>query len=280
MVDRKHVLPISTQAKVLNISRATVYTKARGASQRDLALMRVIDGLHLERPYLGTRGLLSELNRRRAPEVIGVGRKRMRTLMQKMGIAALCPKPGTSKPRVGHTVYPYLLRNRAITRANDVWALDTTYIPMRHGFVYLTAVVDVASRAVLSHRVATTLEAIHAVEVINAAFAKYGAPNIVNTDQGAQFTAQGFVDAVKRQGCQLSMDGKGAWRDNVFVERLWRTVKYERVYLSAYETVLEAKTDIAQYFVQYNQARCHSSLKDLTPLAYYFEHLPRTACAA
>jgi putative transposase len=175
----------------------------------------------------------------------------------------------------GHTIFAYLLRNRPITHSNDVWAMDTTYIPMREGFVYLTAVIDVHSRAVLAHRVATTLEASVAVEVLQAAFARYGAPNIVNTDQGSQFTAQAFVDTVKAKGCQISMDGKGAWRDNVFIERFWRTVKYERVYLTVYETVLEAKRDIAQFIDErYNTQRAHSSLEDKTPMSVYWAKLP------
>jgi putative transposase len=276
MIDRNHPLPISTQAKILNISRGSVYYQAKPTSEAELKLMRLIDGLHITHPFMGARGL------RRALLAKGhaVGRRHLGTLMRRMGIEAVCPKPGTSTKQPGHKIYPYLLRNRPITHSNDVWAMDTTYIPMRQGFVYLTAVIDVYSRAVLAQRVATTLEACHAVEVLQAAFAQYGTPNIVNTDQGSQFTAQAFVDAVHKRGCQLSMDGKGAWRDNVFIERFWWTVKYERVYLQVYESVLQAKTDIALYIQRYNEHRAHSSLQDQTPMRVYLEGLPRIRRAA
>lgn len=271
MIDRQHQLSISAQAKALNLSRGTVYYQPRDISDADLALMAEIDALHTDLPHMGARGLRREL----LAKGHLVGRRHIGTLMCRMGIEAVCPKPGTSKRCPGHIVYPYLLRNRPITHSNDVWAMDTTYIPMRQGFVYLTAVIDVYSRAVLAHRVATTLEASVAVEVLQAAFARYGAPNIVNTDQGSQFTAQAFVDAVKAKGCDLSMDGKGAWRDNVFIERFWRTVKYERVYLRVYETVLEANHDIAQFIdVRYNTERAHTSLEDKTPMSTYWAKLP------
>ena len=197
-----------------------------------------------------------------------------------MGIEALAPQPGTSQRAPGNKIYPYLLRNVAITRSNQVWALDTTYIPMARGFVYLTAVVDVASRRVLAHKVAITLEACHAREVIDAAFARYGTPEIVNTDQGSQFTAETFTEAVLAQGCKLSMDGRGAWRDNVFVERVWRSVKYERVYLKAYDSVSAARADIAEYLHWYNTGRSHSSLSDATPEQAYLDWLPKLAEAA
>lgn len=260
MIDRQHDLSISRQAHLLGISRGAVYYEPRPISSVDLALMHQIDRLHLAHPFMGTRMLMRQL--RAQGET--VGRCHVRTLMQRMGIRALCPQPGTSKPSPGHTIYPYLLRHVPITQANQVWALDTTYIPMAHGFAYLTAVVDVASRKVLTHKVACTLEACHAVEIIEEAFARFGTPHIVNTDQGSQFTAREFSQAVLGQGCQLSMDGKGAWRDNVFVERLWRTVKYERVYLHAYDTVTEARLSIADYLIWYNRERVHSSLLDVT----------------
>jgi putative transposase len=190
------------------------------------------------------------------------------------------PQPGTSKAAPGHTIYPYLLRKLAITRANQVWALDTTYIPMARGFVYLTAVVDVLSRRVLAHKVAITLEACHATEVIEQAFARYGTPEIVNTDQGSQFTAEEFTRVVLDQGCKLSMDGRGAWRDNVFVERLWRSVKYERVYLKAYDSVSAARADIADYLAWYNTHRSHSSLGRITPDEQYLAVLPPMRLAA
>ena len=213
-------------------------------------------------------------------EGIKVGRKHVTTLMQRMGIAALAPQPGTSKRAPGHKIYPYLLRKLPITRANQVWALDTTYIPMARGFVYLTAVVDVFSRRVLAHKVAITLEACHAKEIIEQAFARHGTPEIVNTDQGSQFTAKEFTRVVLEAGCRLSMDGRGAWRDNVFVERLWRSVKYERVYLKAYDSVSAARADIADYLAWYNAQRPHSSLERLTPHEKYLTTLPQLKLAA
>jgi putative transposase len=276
MIDRDHPLPITRQASLLGISRGAVYYLPRAPSDADDALMLRIDKLHLEHPFMGARMLRRQLH----GQGVDVGRRHITTLMRRMGIQALAPQPGTSKRCPGHKIYPYLLRNLLIERSNQVWALDTTYIPMARGFVYLTAVVDVASRRVLAHKVAITLEACHAKEVVEQAFARYGVPEIVNTDQGSQFTAEEFTDAVLGRGCQLSMDGRGAWRDNVFVERLWRSVKYERVYLKAYDSVSAARADIAEYVRWYNSARVHSSLADLTPDQHYFTKLPAQARAA
>jgi putative transposase len=276
MIDRSHKLGIKRQAELLNISRGTVYYLPRPTSEADLALMRRIDELHLDYPFLGARGLRDQLVR----QGVVVGRKHVRTLMHRMGITALAPQPGTSKRAPGHKIYPYLLRKMKIERSNQIWALDTTYIPMARGFVYLTAVVDVASRKVLAHKVAISLEACHAREVIEQAMARYGIPEIVNVDQGSQFTAIEFTDTVLSRGCQLSMDGRGAWRDNVFVERIWRTVKYERVYLKAYDSVSSAKTDIAEYFAWYNQSRPHTSLNKATPDEHYGAHLQALKLAA
>jgi putative transposase len=276
MIDRAHELSITRQAKLLEISRGTVYYLPRPVSPADLALMHKLDELHLEHPFMGARKLRDQLAR----QGIHAGRRHIRTLMLRMGIEALAPQPGTSKAAPGHKIYPYLLRKLAITRANQVWALDTTYIPMARGFVYLTAVVDVASRRVLAHKVAITLEAVHAKEVLEQAFARYGVPEIVNTDQGSQFTAPAFTGVVLAKGCKLSMDGRGAWRDNVFVERLWRSVKYERVYLKAYDSVSAARADIAQYLDWYNADRSHSSLERLTPQEKYVATLPKLKLAA
>ena len=255
MIDRDHELSITRQARLLNISRGTVYYLPLPVSPADLALMRKIDALHLEHPFMGARMLRDQLAR----QGIHAGRRHIRTLMYRMGIEALAPQPGTSKAAPGHKIYPYLLRKLAITRANQVWALDTTYIPMGRGFVYLTAVVDVLSRKVLAHKVAITLEACHAREVIEQAFARYGTPEIVNTDQGSQFTAEEFTRVVLDQGCKLSMDGRGAWRDNVFVERLWRSLKYEEVHLKAYADGREARAGIASWVAFYNRASEHPS---------------------
>jgi putative transposase len=276
MIDREHKLSLTRQAQLLDISRGTVYYLPRPVSPTDWTLMRELDELHLQHPFMGARMLCDQLVKKGFP----VGRRHVRTLMRRMGIEALCPQPSTSKPKPGHKIYPYLLRKLAITRANQVWALDTTYIPMARGFVYLTAVVDVASRKVLAHKVAVTLEANHATEVIEQAFTRYGTPEIVNTDQGSQFTATDFTEAVRAKGCRLSMDGRGAWRDNVFVERLWRSVKYERVYLKAYDSVGQARADIADYLNWYNTQRPHSSIERLTPDEKYFGLLPPVAEAA
>ena len=261
---------------MLNISRGTVYYLPHPVSPADLALMRKIDELHLEHPFMGARMLRDQLAR----QGIHVGRRHIRTLMVRMGIEALAPQPGTSKAAPGHKIYPYLLRHLTITGANQVWALDTTYLPMARGFVYLTAVVDVASRQVLAHKVAITLEACHAREVLEQAFARYGTPEIVNTDQGSQFSAEEFTKVVLDKGCQLSMDGRGAWRDNVFVERLWRSVKYERVYLKAYDSVRAVRTDVADYMHWFNTERPHSSLDRLTPNEKYLATLPMMKRAA
>ena len=276
MIDRNHPFPLSRQAEAVGISRGSVYYLPKPVSADDLALMRRIDELHLKHPFMGARMLRNQLARAQ----VHVGRRHIGTLMRRMGIEALAPQPGTSKATPGNKIYPYLLRKLAIVRSNQVWALDTTYIPMARGFVYLTAVVDVASRRVLTHKVAITLEACHAVEIIEEAFARFGLPEIVNTDQGSQFTASDFTDAVLAKGCKLSMDGRGAWRDNVFVERVWRSAKYERIYLKAYDGVAAARADIADYFNWYNTERPHSSLDRITPEQTYLNLLPRLAEAA
>ena len=276
MIDRSHQLTITAQARLLDMSRSSVYYLPRPPSAADLALMRSIDELHLEYPFMGAR----QLSRQMARQGLKVGRLHVRTLMIKLGIEALAPQPGTSKRHPQNKVYPYLLRRLAIERSNQVWALDTTYSPMARGFVYLTAVVDVYSRRILAHRVAITLEALHAADVLREALAHFGKPEIVNTDQGSQFTADDFVDVVHDSGAKLSMDGKGAWRDNVFVERVWRSIKYERVYLRAYDGVSQARADIADYIDWYNGTRGHSSHDGLTPEQAYIDGLPRLPEAA
>ena len=261
---------------MVGISRSSVYYQPLPASACDLELMRRIDLLHLEHPFMGARMLRDQLNR----AGYAVGRKHVGTLMKRMGIGALYRKPGTSKKHPGHKVYPYLLRGLPIDRANQVWALDTTYIPMAKGFVYLIAVVDWASRKVLAAKITITLEACHAVDVLLEAFNRHGSPEIMNTDQGSQFTAAEFVQVVEDRGCRLSMDGRGAWRDNVFVERLWKSVKYERVYLHAYDSVSEARASIMQYLDWYNRSRPHSKLEKRTPDEAYAVMLPTVEQAA
>ena len=253
-----------------------MYYLPKPVSAEDLALMRRIDELHLKHPFMGARMLRDQLAR----QDIHAGRCRIGTLMRRMGIEALALQPGTSKATPDNKIYPCLLRKLAIVRANQVWALDTTYIPMAKGFVYLTAVVDVASRGVLTHKVAITLEACHAVEIIEEAFARLGLPEIVNTDQSSQFTASDFTDAVLNKGCKLSMGGQGAWRDNVFVERVWRSAKYERIYLKAYDGVTAARVDIADYFNWYNTQRGRIQADRITPEQTYLNLLPKLALAA
>jgi putative transposase len=276
MIDPDHDLSVKRQAELLNISRGSVYYLARAASQEDLQLMRRIDELHLEHPFAGSRMLRDMLKR----EGFDVGRKHVATLMAKMGIQALYRKPNTSKKHPGHTVHPYLLRGLVIERANHVWATDITYIPMACGWVYLCAIVDWASRRVLAHRVSISMDTSFCIEALEEAFARYGQPEILNSDQGSQFTSVDFTDKLKERDIAISMDGKGSWRDNVFVERLWRSIKYEEVYLHAYESVSQAKAGIARYIDFYNRARPHSSLDKRTPDEFYFATLPATKQAA
>jgi putative transposase len=275
MIDRAHKLPIRQQAKALEISRSSVYYTPRPVSAADLMLMRRIDELHLNYPFAGSR-MLRDMLRRQGLEV---GRRHVRTLMRKMAIEAIYRRPSTSKPAPGHRIYPYLLRGAAVTRPNQVWAMDITYIPMERGFVYLAAVVDWFSRRVLAWRVSITMDTSFCIEALEEALSKYGWPEIFNTDQGAQFTSVAFTGRLKEEGIEISMDGKGRWRDNVFVERLWRSLKYEQVYLHAYASVSEARKKIGRYLKFFNTTRPHSSLKGQTPDQVYF-HRPPEALAA
>jgi putative transposase len=270
MIDRAHELPITRQAAALNISRGSVYYLPRPVSDADLAIMRRLDRLHLEFPFAGSRMLRGLL----AAEGCQIGRRHVKTLMKRMGIEALYRRPRTTKPEPGHKIYPYLLRSVEITRPNQVWAMDITYIPMERGFVYLAVVLDWFSRRVLSWRVSITMEAAFCVETLEDAVARHGKPEIVNTDQGSQFTGSAFTSVLANNGIAISMDGKGAWRDNVFVERLWRSVKYEEVYLRAYDSVSEARASIGRYLDFYNGRRPHSSLDGTTPDHAYFTPLP------
>jgi len=270
MIDREHNLPIAKQAAVLRISRGSVYYRPRPVPAADLAIMHRLDRLHLEFPFAGSRMLRGLL----AAEGRKIGRRHVKTLMQRMGIEALYRRPRTSKPGPGHKIYPYLLRGMAIVRPNQVWAMDITYIPMARGFVYLAVVLDWFSRRVLSWWLSITMEAAFCVEALEDALARHGKPDIFNTDQGSQFTGAAFTGALADNGIAISMDGKGAWRDNVFVERLWRSVKYEEVYLRAYDSVSEARASIGRYFDFYNRRRPHASLDDATPDQAYFTPLP------
>jgi putative transposase len=270
MIDRAHDLPITKQAAALNISRGSIYYLPRPVSAVDLALMRRIDELHLEFPFAGSR-LLRDLL---AGEGRKIGRRHVTTLMKRMGIEALYRRSRTTKPEPGHKIYPYLLRGVAITRPNQVWAMDITYIPMARGFVYLAVVLDWFSRRVLSWRVSITMEAAFCVEALQEALAKHGKPETFNTDQGSQFTGAAFTGVLIKNGIAISMDGRGAWRDNVFVERLWRSVKYEEVYLKAYDSVSEARASIGRYLDFYNSRRPHTGLDRRTPDQAYFNQPP------
>jgi putative transposase len=276
MIDRKHKLPLSRQTKALGISRGSVYYKPRPVPQRDLELMRRIDELHLDHPFAGSRMLRDLL----CNEGLKVGRLHTRTLMKRIGIEAIYRRPNTSKPQPGHKIYPYLLRDLAVTKPNQVWATDISYIPMKRGFVYLVAILDWFSRRVLAWRLSITLETDFCIAALEEALARYGKPEIFNTDQGSQFTSIAFTDVLKNAGIKISMDGKGAWRDNVFVERLWRTIKYEEVYLHAYENVPEARAAIGKYLNFYNIKRPHSSLDRKTPDQAYFNQLQPIPAAA
>ncbi len=276
MIDRHHDLPLTRQAKVLGLSRGSIYYRPRQVCAVDLELMRRIDELHLEYPFAGSR-LLRDLLRN---EGYKVGRQHVTTLMKRMGIEALYRRPNTSKPEPGHKIYPYLLRDLPITRPNQVWATDITYIQMAKGFVYLVAILDWFSRRVLSWRLSVTMDTAFCVDALEEAIARYGKPGIFNSDQGSQFTSTAFTKVLLDAGVSISMDGKGAWRDNVFVERLWRTIKYEEVYLHAYESVSEARAEIGRYLTFYNSLRPHSSLDRQTPDQAYFNALQPIPVAA
>jgi putative transposase len=275
MIDRAHALAITRQAEALNVSRSSVYYLPRPVPEADLVIMRRLDRLHLEFPFAGSRMLKGLL----AAEGSQIGRRHVKTLMRRMGIEALYRRPRTTKPEPGHKIYPYLLRGREITRPNQVWAMDITYIPMARGYVYLAVVLDWASRRVLSWRVSITMEAAFCIETLQDALVKHGLPEIFNTDQGSQFTGAAFTSVLADNAIAISMDGKGAWRDNVFIERLWRTVKYEEVYLRAYDNVGEARTSIGHYLDFYNRRRPHSSLDGTTPDQAYFNPLPNRMAA-
>ena len=275
MIDRNHRLPLTCQAKAVGISRSSVYYKPRPVCDADLQLMRRIDELHLDHPFAGGR-MMRDLLRQ---ENIFSGRRHISTLMRRMGVEALYRKPNTSRRHPRHLVFPYLLRGLAVTRSNQVWAMDITYIPMAKGFVYLAAVMDWFSRKVLAWRVSITMDTAFCVETVEEALARYGAPDIFNTDQGSQFTSEVFTSLLKGNGIQISMDGRGSWRDNVFIERLWKSVKYEEVYLRAYESVSEARIGLGQYFEFYNANRPHSSLGRMTPDRFYNKPLSAPTAA-
>ena len=275
MIDPEDKLSIQKQSKLLKVSRSSVYYKPRPLSADELKLMRAIDELHLEHPFAGSRMLRDFLLR----DGVRVGRRHMRTAMRRMGVEAIYRKPNTSKPAQGHKIYPYLLRNVAVTRANQVWSTDISYIPMKRGFVYLIAVIDWFSRRVLSWKLSITMDVSFCLEALDEALSKHGKPEIFNTDQGSQFTSEAFTGRLKKESIAISMDGKGRWCDNVFVERFWRSIKYEEIYLHAYDSVSEARNRIGQYIQFFNSRRPHSSLQAQTPDQVYFNR-PQEQLAA
>jgi putative transposase len=276
MIDRNHELPLTRQAALLRLSRSSLYYEPQPVPEAELAIMRRVDALHLDYPFAGSR-MLRDLLR---GEGVVIGREMVRTMMRRMCIEAMYRRPNTSKPCPGHKIYPYLLRGLAVERPNQVWAIDITYIPMARGFVYLAAVVDWFSRRVLAWRVSISMEVDFCLEAVEEALARHGRPSIFNSDQGSQFTSAAFTSLLLENGIAISMDGRGAWRDNVFVERLWRSLKYEEVYLRAYETLAEARRLIGRYLDFFNTKRPHSSLGARTPDQAYFAQPPALAAAA
>ncbi len=268
-IHTEHELPKTRRCELLGVARSSAYYHPEPVSEADLALMRLIDEIHLELPFYCTRRMRDELEERGHK----VNRKRVQRLMRLMDLRALYPRRRTSQPGKGHKIYPYLLRDLSIERSNQVWATDITFIPMAKGFMYLVAIMDWHSRRVLSWRVSNTLDTDFCIEALEEALQRFGAPEIFNTDQGSQFTSEAFTGVLKDHGIKISMDGKGRWIDNVFVERLWRSVKYEDVYLRAYETPTELRAGLARYFTFYNTRRRHSALDRCTPDAVYYEQV-------
>jgi putative transposase len=276
MIDKTHPLPLTRQARLLELSRSSVYYEPVGESGDDLALMAAMDEIHLAFPFYGIRRMRDELRDRG----FLVGRQHVATLMRRMGMEPLWPKKKLSKPAPGHKIYPYLLHNLEITQAGQVWTADITYLPMARGFCYLVAVMDWASRRVLAWKLSNTLDASFCTQALEEALERFPAPRIMNTDQGAQFTSEGFTGLLLARGVKISMDGRGRWLDNVMIERLWRSVKYEEVYLKAYESIPEARKELAAYFDFYNMRRRHQGLDNRTPNEIYWSTLHKEQEAA
>jgi putative transposase len=272
MIVKEHSLSITRQCRILNLSRSGIYYLPHPVSDKDRDLMQLIDEIHINYPFMGVRSIRNELKDKGHK----VGRSHIRTLMRKMGIEALYQKPRLSKPHPGHTIYPYFLRGLTIAESNHVWCADITYIPMARGFCYLVAVMDWASRRVLSWKLSNTLATSFCIDALEEAISLYGTPRIFNTDQGSQFTSDGFTGILKKHGIQTSMDGRGRWMDNVFIERLWKSVKYEDVYLKAYDSIATARKELANWFTRYNMRRRHQGLDEKTPDEVYWSILPET----
>jgi putative transposase len=276
MINRESDLSIVRQCQIVGISRTSMYYEPKPISSMDLELMRLIDEIHLRCPFYGSRRLRDKLNEKGHK----VGRGHVATLMRKMRIEALYRKPRLSEPHPGHKIYPYLLRGMEITKANQVWSADITYIPMAKGFCYLIAIMDWASRRVLSWRLSNTMDTAFCTGALEEAIIRFGKPDIFNTDQGSQFTSEAFTGILNTNNIRISMDGKGRWKDNIFIERLWRSVKYEEVYLKAYGSIAEARQGIRNYFELYNYERPHQRLDKKTPDVVYWRTLPKKETAA
>lgn len=262
MIEAVHAdLPISAQCRLLSISRSSFYYAPQPESDETLSLMRAIDAEFLDMPWYGSRQMVRHLRR----QGVNIGRRRVRRLMTKMGLSPIYQRPRTSDPHPQHRIYPYLLRYMAIERANQVWCADITYIPMRKGFLYLVAIMDWATRKVLAWRLSNTMDVGFCVMALEEALARFGSPEIFNTDQGSQFTSFGFTSVLKDANIRISMDGRGRWMDNVFIERLWRSMKYECVYLHAFETGSELRVGLTRWISYYNADRPHSGLAGQTP---------------
>jgi putative transposase len=276
MIDREDKIAVTRQCELLDLCRSSIYYRPAALSATEMDVMRQIDEIHLAYPFYGSRKIRSELWARGH----NVGRDRVRRLMRRMVIEALYIKPRLSASHPAHVKYPYLLRGLAITQANHVWSADITYIPMARGFCYLVAIMDWASRMVLSWRLSNTLDSAFCVEALEEAITKYSCPQIFNTDQGSQFTAQAFTESLRSRNIAISMDGKGRWLDNVFIERLWKSVKYEDIYLKAYDSMAQLKRGLGDYFSFYNEKRWHQNFDRKTPAMVYFNTLPQKQAAA
>lgn len=273
MVDRGSQVPVVRQCQLLELCRSGAYYEPMTAPAADLQMVRLVDEAHLQYCWYGSRNIVDWLRKRG----VHVNRKRVQRLMRQAGIHSTAPQPRGKKAGKEHKIYPYLLRGLSIRRPNQVWAADITYIPMPRGWLYLVAIMDWHSRKVLAWRLSNTLDVDFCLEALREALATYGTPEILNTDQGTQFTSTAFTEALQKAGVRISMDGRGRWVDNVMIERVWRTLKYEEVYLKSYESVAEAHAGIGSFFRRYNQERGHSSLNRQTPDQVYYAGLAAVA---
>lgn len=276
MLEPGHEISLLKQCQLMGLSRSTAYYKPLPMKAEELELMKLIDRQYLKTPFYGSRSMAKHLRR----EGYKVNRKRIQRLMRLMGLEAVYPKPKTSYPYKGHKIYPYLLRNMSIERSNHVWAADITYIPMERGFMYLVAVMDWSSRKVLSWRISNTLDTDFCVEALKEAIARHGCPDIFNTDQGSQFTSNAFTEVLKDHDIQISMDGRGRFQDNIFIERLWWTVKHQYLYLRTFDNGTELREGLKEWFKFYNGERPHQSLNDYTPDEVYYKNLMQQSEAA